>query len=150
MERNRTLGLIVGGIAALSLIAIVIASLGDDTVSLDPDSPEGVVQAYVTAVADGDWAVAHSFFSGDLAERCTVSELSFERMDDVARVSIDDVSMTGQTAVVDVVVTHATVGDPLSTSTWDEDVTFVLIDDEGGWVFDEISWPYFPCRWDEP
>jgi hypothetical protein len=149
MDRNRTLGFVVGGIAAVSLIVIVIAALGEDTASFDPDSPEAVVQGYVTAVADGDWAEAHSFFTADLAERCTVSELSVERMDDVARVSIDDVSITGQSAVVDVTVTHSSVDDPLSTSTWDEDVTFVLVD-EGGWVFDEISWPYFPCRWDEP
>ncbi len=149
MDRNRTLGMVVGGIAAVSLIVIVIAALTDEPITLDPDTPEGVVQAYVTAVADGDWAEAQSFFTADLAERCTVSDMASGRMDDVARVSIDDVSVSGQQAVVDVTVTHSSADDPLSTSTWDEGVTFVLTD-EGGWVFDEISWPYFPCRWDEP
>jgi hypothetical protein len=149
MDRNRTLGIVVGGIAAVSLIVIVVAALTDEPVTLDPDTPEGVVQAYVTAVADGDWTEAHSFFTAALADRCTVSDIAVGRMDDVARVSIDDVSITAQQAVVDVTVTHSSVDDPLSTSTWDEDVTFVLID-EGGWVLDEISWPYFPCRWDEP
>ena len=149
MERNRKLALIVGGIAAISLVAVVVAALGGEPVALDPETPEGVVQAYVTAVADEDWMEVRSFLNAELADKCDVSELSVERFDDVSRVSIEDVSIDDDIAVVDVVITHASADNPLSASTWDEDATFVLID-EGGWVFEEISWPYFPCRWDEP
>jgi hypothetical protein len=149
MERNTKLGLIVGSIAAISLLAVVIAALTGEPVTLDPETPEGVVQGYVTAVADEDWAEVRSFLSADLADRCDLSELSLGRIDEVSRVSIDDVSISGDVAVVDVIITHASADDPLSASTWDESATFVLID-EDGWTFDEVSWPYFPCRWDEP
>jgi hypothetical protein len=149
MERNTKLGLIIGSIAAVSLIAVVVAALSDEPVVLDPETPEGVVQAYVTAVADEDWAEVRSYLSADLADRCDLSELALGRVDEISRVSIDDVSIDGDVAVVQVVITHASADDPLSTSTWDEDATFVLVD-EGGWIFDEMSWPYFPCRWDEP
>ncbi len=149
MERNTKLGLIVGSIAAISLIAVIIAALSGEPAALDPDTPEGVVQAYVTAVADEDWAEVRTFLSEDLVERCDLTELSLGRVDEISRVSIDDVSISGDVAVVDVVITHTNVDDPLSTDTWDEDATFVLVD-EDGWIFDEMSWPYFPCRWDEP
>ena len=149
MERNTKLGLIVASTAAISLVAVVVAALSGDPVALDPETPEGVVQAYVTAVADEDWSEVQAFLSEDLRERCDLSELPLGRVDEISRVSIDDVSVSGDVAVVDVVITHASADDPLSTSTWDEDATFVLVD-EGGWIFDEMSWPYFPCRWDEP
>lgn len=141
--------MIVGGIASISLLAVIVAALSSEPVVLDPETPEGVVQAYVTAVAEEDWGEVRSFLNTELAQRCDVTELSGERLDDVSRVAIEDVSIDDDIAVVDVVITHASAGDPLSTSTWDEDATFVLID-EGGWVFEEISWPYFPCRWDTP
>lgn len=149
MERNRLLGLIVGAVAVLSLAVVVVSALGGEDPQLDRDTPEGVVQAYVTAIAEENWADAHALFTPELAERCRVSDLSLDRRDNISRVSIDDVQVTDSTAVVDVVVTYSEVGDPLTTSSWDEDVTFVLVD-EGGWVFDEVTWPYFPCRWDEP
>ncbi len=149
MERNTKLGLIVGSIAALSLVAVIVAALGGEPVTLDPDTPEGVVQAYVTAVADEDWVAVHSYLSADLAERCDLSELSLVRVQNISRVLIDDVSISGDLAVVDVVITYADANDPLAASTWDEEASFVLVD-EGGWIFDETSWPYFPCRWDEP
>jgi hypothetical protein len=133
----------------ISLIAVIIAALSGEPVVLDPETPEGVVQGYVTAVADEEWAAVRSYLTADLADRCDLSELSLGRVDEISRVSIDDVSISGDVAVVDVTITHSSADDPLSTSTWDEDATFVLID-EGGWIFDEMSWPYFPCRWDEP
>ncbi len=149
MERNTKLGLIVVSIAVISLIAVIVAALSGEPAVLDPETPEGVVQAYVTAVADEDWAEVRSLLSADLVERCDLSELSVGRVDEISRVSIDDVSISGDIAVVNVVITHVSADDPLSTSTWDEEASFVLVD-EDGWIFDEMSWPYFPCRWDEP
>lgn len=144
MNRNKMLGIASGVVVLLSIVVLVIATLTNETEVLDPTSPEGVVQQYVAAVADEDWAAAHELFSPDLAERCTVSEMSGRRTDNVSRVSIDDVSRVDDTAIINVTITYASVDDPLYTSTWDDRVTFVLIESDG-WSFDEVSWPYFDC-----
>lgn len=144
MNRNKTLAIVSGVVVLLSIVVLVIATLTNKPEVLDSGSPEGVVQQYVSAVADEDWAAAHGLFTPDLAERCTVSDMSRRRTDDVSRVSIDDISRVDDTAIVDVTITYASVDDPLYTSTWDDRVIFVLVD-SGGWAFDEVSWPYFDC-----
>lgn len=144
MNRNKMLGIVSGVVVVLSMVVLVIANVTNEPTVLDPASPEGVVQQYVSAVADEDWSAAHALFTPELADRCTVSEMSGRRTNNVSRVSIDDVSRADDTAIVNVTITHASLDDPLYTSTWDDRVTFVLVD-SGGWAFDEVSWPYFDC-----
>lgn len=145
MNHNRKLAIVSGIVVVASIVVLAIAALMNDPAVLDPDSPEGVVQQYVQAVADEDWPAARSFFMPELADRCTIADLAQSRVDNVSRVSIDDVSRADGQAVVSVVITYSSADDPLSTSTWDDRVTFVLVD-SGGWAFEEVSWPYFPCE----
>ena len=145
MNNNRKLAIVSGLVVVVSIAVLAIAALVNDPVVLDPDRPEGAVQQYVQAVADEDWATARSFFTPELADRCTLADVSQSRVDNVSRVSIDDVSRAEGRAVVSVVITYTSADDPLSTSTWDDRVTFVLVD-SGGWAFEEVSWPYFPCE----
>ena len=150
MERNRYVGITLGAIVVLALAVIGISALVSEPVTLDPDTPEGAVQAFVTAITDERWVDARTLLDRDLAERCDVADLSQARGDDVSRVVIDDVTTSDGSAVVAVTITHTSTDSPLSPSSWDEDVVFVLATEDGSWVIDEMSWPYAPCRWETP
>ncbi len=150
MERNRYVGVAIGAIVLLALAVVGISALVSEPVTLDPDSPEGVVQSFVIAINEDRWADARSHLDRDLTERCEVADLSLARGEDVSRVVIDDVSMSDGSAVVAVTITHTSTDNPLNPSSWDEDVVFVLATEDGGWVIDEMSWPYAPCRRETP
>lgn len=150
MERNRTVGLGIAAAVVLALSVIVISSLAREPASFDSDSPEGVVQSYVTALIDERWSDARSHLDEELRDRCDATELARARTEDVSRVSIDDVSTTDGSSIVDVTITHSSLNDPLNPSTWDQEVSYTLIREVDRWVVDEIGWPYPPCRLDTP
>ena len=150
MERNRIVGIGIGAAVVLALATIVISALVREPASLDPDTPEGVVGSYVTALIDERWADARSHLDEELRDRCDPSELARARVDDVSRVSIDDVTTTNGSAIVDVTITHSSLNDPLNPSSWDQELSYTLVREDGRWVVDEIGWPYPPCRLDTP
>lgn len=150
MERNRFVGIALGGVVVIALAVIGISAVVSEPVSFDPDTPEGTVQTFVTAITEERWVDARSVLDRDLMARCDVADLSQVRGDDVSRVVIDDTTTTDDSAVVSVTITHTSTGNPLNPSSWDEDVTFVLASEDGAWVIDEMSWPYPPCRWETP
>lgn len=145
MNQRRIFGAAIGGLVIISLIAAVAISQSQSPETIDPATPEGAVQSYVRSVIDEDWVLAESHFTTALAERCSYSDAVGRRTEDIARVSIDNVSISDDSAVVSVVMTHSD-DDPLSTSTWEEDVVFALVPEDGSWRLDEVVWPYFGCE----
>jgi len=150
MERNRIVAIALGAAIVLSLVLLGVSALMEEPVSLDPDTPEGVVQSFVVAIAEERWVDARSLLDSELAEACEVSDLSMARDQDISRVMIVGVSETDGSAIVDVTIVHTSLDNPINPSTWDEDVPFILAIEDGGWVIDELSWPYVPCRVEKP
>lgn len=150
MERNRIVAIVLGGAIVLSLVLLGVSALIEDPVSLDPDTPKGVVQSFVVAIAEERWIDARSLLDAELTEACEVSDLSMARDQDISRVVIDGVSETDGSAIVEVTIVHTSLDNPINPSTWDEDVSFILSFEDGGWVIDELSWPYVPCRAEKP
>lgn len=150
MERNRIVAIALGAAIVLSLVLLGVSALMEDPVSLDPDTPEGVVQSFVVAIAEERWVDARSLLDSELAEACEASDLSMARDQDISRVVIDGVSDTDGSVAVDVTIVHTSLDNPIDPSTWDEDVSFILTTEHDGWVIDELSWPYVPCRVENP
>lgn len=150
MERNRIVVIALGAAIVLSLVLLGVSALMEEPVPLDPDTPEGVVQSFVVAIAEERWVDARSLLDSELTEVCEVSDLSMARDQGISRVVIDGVSDTDGSAVVDVTIVHTSLDNPINPSTWDEDVSFILAIEDGGWVIDELSWPYVPCRAERP
>ena len=150
MERNRIVAVALGAAIVVSLVLLGVSALMEDPVPLDPDTPEGVVQSFVVAIAEERWLDARTLLDSELAEACEVSDLSLAGGEDISRVVIDGVSQDERSAVVDVTIVHTSLDNPINPSTWDEDVSFILTIEDGGWVIDELSWPYVPCRVEKP
>ncbi len=104
MNQNRKLAIAAVVVVLTSVVVLAISALSSDPTVLDPASPEGVVQQYVTAVTDEDWVAARALFTPGLADKCTVSDMSQSRMDNVSRVSIDDVSQSDGSAIIKVII----------------------------------------------
>lgn len=134
--------LIIGGVVILTvlLLAVIAIVAGGRTVELDPDSPEGVVQRYTQAVIDGDLATAEALMvDGRDCER-------FEDpyIDNDLRVTLGDVRVTGDSAVVEVTVGYGG-GDPFSPYDYSDRSRFLLRESDGAWLIDETPWPFWTC-----
>ena len=71
MSTNRSLLYILAGILALVVLAVVAVLLaeGRGPASFPPGSPQDVVQRYLAAWDDGDYAEAYGYFSTNVQSR---------------------------------------------------------------------------------
>lgn len=136
--------LMIGGIVILVVVALAIAVVigGGRTATLDPASPEGVVQRYVSALLSGDTAAAIS-----LATDIDDCEFQIqEPLEDDLRVTLGTVDIQGDRAVVDVSISWPSgdpVLDPYSSS---QRARFHLIQVNGEWMIENSPWPFWVCN----
>lgn len=137
---GRALGIVIGALVVLAAVAAVIASLRPAP-RWDVSTPQGTVQAYLSAVVDGDAARAAGFL--DPAGSCGASDL--DRVGDVriGRVDLVATHVDGASARVEVAVT-APADDPLGGSV-PESHTFRLTRSSAGWRLVGIPWPLYTC-----
>lgn len=137
---NRTLGFIV---AAIVVVGIVFASVASSwTVSeRDPKSPEGVVQAYMSAVMDHRIDAALALL--EPGTQCTAENYQQAYVDASSRVDLVDVRTSGDSADVHVRIEHSN-GDPFG-GTWNEDQYLALIRVNGDWRIHGMPYPLYNC-----
>lgn len=133
------------GVALAALIAVAFALNAFGVTEYDPDSPEGVVQAYLNAVLDGDEDIARQYLSPALRERCEDGDDFFRFRDERdARVALTETRLTDDGAVVDVRVTEGSP-DLFDSSAYTHEESYRLIETEDGWLIDQHSWPWYGC-----
>jgi hypothetical protein len=126
------------------VVAAVATSLRPPA-QLDPNTPEGTVQAYLLALRDKDWEKAHSLLSADLRDECRVEDL-VNIAETPSRAVIEEVTAAGSVTNVSVRITEVYYDDPLTPSAYDLTVDYVLRQEEGRWALTEVGWPYFYCE----
>ncbi len=137
--------LIWAGVALLGLVAVAFALNTFGVTEYDPDSPEGVVQAYLTAVLEGEDETASRYLSPALRERCDEDDEFFRFRDEPdARVALTETRLTDGGAVVDVRVTEGSP-DLFGSSAYTHEESYRLIETEDGWLIDQRSWPWYGC-----
>jgi hypothetical protein len=139
---NRVLLLVVAAIAVIATVAGVLAANRAGP-TYDPSTPEGTVQAYLTAVIDGDHDRAAGFLAAGSA--CSVTDLDTTTLPDGVRVTLRDVQVTGDTARVDVEVALPS-GDLLGGSETFERHSIRLARSSGTWLLTGEPWPMTGCR----
>lgn len=133
--------LMVGAIVVVAVLALAVVAIlmGGDTLSLDPNSPEGVVQQYTQALLDGDRGTAEAL----TAEDSDCERYGDPFVDDI-RVTLGEVRITGDGAVVEVTISQ-TNGDPFSGYDVSDRSMFQLTRVEGSWRIDASPWPFSTC-----
>ena len=138
---NRILAIVVLVVAAVGIGAAVVTAT-HDVPTYDRGRPEGVVQAYLTAVIDGDRDAAVACLEQD--SQCTVDDLDRAFVPDGVRIVLRDTSVDGDTAQVFVDVTGSS-GGPLDSSEYTEQHTFRLRQADGDWRITGRPWPMYDC-----
>ena len=137
---NRVLAIVVGLVVLLAVVAGVLAA-NRTVADHDRSTPEGVVQAYVVAVIDGD----HEEAAGLLAEdsSCDVGDLESSYAPEVDRVVLRDSEVDGDQARVEVETVSAE--GPFGAFDYSERHTFRLERTGTGWRITGRPWPLFEC-----
>lgn len=143
---NRIL-LWTGAVVGVLLAAAAAVTYTRDA-ALDPETPEGVVQSYLSAMIDGRRGKARTYLSDRLRREC-VLESSYYLRDGSYRIEWLDTNIEGRTAYVDVRVTEEWPLEPSSARY----PLFVLAyqeegEDGGSWRITHQGWPWHRCSED--
>ena len=140
---NRTLVVILSVIASLVIVSLVVVFSRGEPESLDPSTPEGVVQRYAVAVIGGDEIAAAAYLTEGALSRCekdfaggTPGDIRITLLSTEERASSADVR-------VSIVTTYegGLFGPSESTT---EDV-FDLVTVDGEWRIDNAPWDLTIC-----
>ena len=138
---SRILAVVVLVVAVIGVVAAVVTATRD-VPTYDRGTPQGVVQAYVTAVVDGDHDAAAAFLAPESS--CTVDDLDRAFVPDGVRIVLRDTRVDGGTAQVEVDVAMP-AGGPLDSAEFTEQHTFRLRQSDGDWRITGRPWPMFDC-----
>jgi len=139
---NRVLAGVVGGIAVLAVLAAVFAATRPAT-RYDGGTPQGAVQAYLSAVLTKDDARAAGYFAAD--SRCDVADLDRSWVPESSRVDLVSTTVDGDTARVDVRINVSAGTGPFDDVST-EDRTFRLTRSGGRWLLTGVPWPLYDCE----
>ena len=136
------LAVVVGGMIVLAAVVLGLSTTRS-TAEYDPSSPEGTVQAYVSAVVEGDYDEAGGLLAAD--STCHVEDFDRIGTVDQVRVSLVDSQIETDTARVTVAVTTSAGGGPFDTSEYTENHILRLARSGQGWRISGIPWPLYTC-----
>ncbi len=140
MNHDRILKIFAAVLLLLFLLGTLITSK-EATLNLDPKSPDGTVQKYLTALFKGDHPTAAKFFAPE--NLCTVQDLDRVYSSDAARAVLVKTEITGTSANVSVRVEYQS-SDPFGTDRGDTH-TFQLSHTGDRWLLRNIPWPLYEC-----
>lgn len=137
---NQVLAIIVG-VVIIAVVVVMVFSTTRSVVRLNPGTPQGTVQAYLSAVFEGQNLKAAELLAPESG--CKVQDLDRAYVIKNARVDLVKTEIDGESAQVWVRVEIPTSGPFESFMT--EDHTFRLNHINQGWLLTGIPWPLYNC-----
>lgn len=139
---NRVLAVVVGVVVLLAAIAGVVAA-NRTAPTLDPGTPQGVVQEYLKAVLKGDYPAAAALLSP--TSGCTSSDVSSTSFSDSARIVLKDTAVDGDTAVVTVDVTEGADSGPFGDTGYTHTERITTQREGSTWMITGSPWLLYRC-----
>jgi hypothetical protein len=139
---NRVLAALVGAVVLVAVVAGVVVA-NRTPPQFDPHTPQGVVQAYLKAVLDGDHSRAADLLSP--SSGCGESDLALAAVPESARIVLDDAVVDGDRAVVTVKVTEGSGDELFGSSAYTHSERITLQRDAGVWQIAESPWLLSGC-----
>jgi hypothetical protein len=134
------LGIVGGsvGLIAIGIVAVVLAARGPAPPAVDPDSPVGVVQAYLEAVRSGDSPRARGLLTTSARETFDRQKESHPRPVQAGgtqrRILIEPVETGPERAEVKVTVSRTSArSEPFSTGAYHQELNARLVREGGAW-----------------
>jgi hypothetical protein len=141
---KRTRGVLIAllaGVALVIVIALIAVFTRGGTATLDPESPEGVVQQYSQAVIEGDTPAAIELLIPEIAEDCRRTGGG----DGDHRVTLTETTVNGDSARVEVVIATVYGSGPLGPDEYESDGVFQLEQVGGQWLIATTPWELTVC-----
>lgn len=140
-ERDKTLGVILAIIGVAVVIALAVVFLRGAPETLDPATPEGVVQAYTVAVLDQDRPSALSHLVPELAKDCGPTDAGLAGL----RMTLVSSTVRATSATVRVTLTTNSGAGPLGNSEYSNEDSFTLQKVGDVWLIDTAPWQLTIC-----
>lgn len=142
-KANVFLAAAVGVIFVIAVVAAVVA-VRRDPVVLDPGSPEASVQAYLAALAAGDYTAALDQLAED--SECGLDDLTAGYVPESLEVVLVSSKFDSAGAVVTVRVTEFYGEGLFESSGYSHNESLLLSEEAGGWRLRGTPWPMYECR----
>lgn len=139
---DRVLAAVVGALVLLAVLAGVLAA-NRDAPELDPQSPEGVTQAFLEAAFDADDETAAELLSP--TSGCDVSDVGQAYLPDDVRVVLEGAEVDGDRAVVTLAVTDVYGDGLLGSSEYEHTERARLAREDGAWRLTALPWLLPSC-----
>lgn len=133
---------VVLAVLVVAVAAAAIISSRRPAPELDPQTPEGVVQAFFRAIGADDWQGARALLSTSLQSECDAADLASSNYE-FSQVVLEDQSTAGDETFISVSVVRVEGTDPLSPSRFEDRLDFALIEEGGTAKISILPWPFF-------
>ena len=137
---RRVLSVLVVITVLLAAVAAYLSSTTENT-KYSPNTPEGVVQLYLTAAIEGKNDKAVNYLSSN--SECSASDLDRSWMPESVRVNLGNTDTDGATVYVDTLIDISS-GGPFDDY-YTEKHSFRLVKESGNWRIQGIPWPMYSC-----
>ena len=141
------LGIVVGAalLIVVSIVVVLIARQAPPPAPPDPDSPAGVVSAYVDAMRTGDYERARSYLT--VEQRALSQTHSWPTYapsnDNTTRIIVETTREDVTSADVQITISrYSSRPGPFSTSASHRDLTAHLVREDGAWRISPALEPY--------
>ena len=141
---DRTLLVVLLIVAALVVVALVVVLVrGATRETLDPSTPEGVVQLYSRAIIDGDELAAGQYLSTSPHD----CEFFYDDELDNIRLTLKDTTISGEHATVCVSVTtsYGGGGGLFGNGEYSTDDEFLLVKSDDRWLVSSTPYEFDSC-----
>lgn len=137
---NFYLTVLIAGVLAIAVIAAIFS--GNSARTLNPGSPEKIVQKYLQSLTDGRNDLAAKQFSKESS--CATEDIDRAYIWPSSQITLLKSEVTGDSAIVEVSVERRT-DTFMDSGTLGEQAVFRLIKESGQWRISGIPWPLYDC-----
>jgi hypothetical protein len=128
-------------VAIVVVIALIAVFVRREPVQYDENTPEGIVQRYSQAVADGDIDTALGYLVPEVADDCDLIPTNTQDR----RVTLLDTAEREDTATVEVLVVTVYGSGPLGSDEYESEGAFNLVKDGDAWLIRTAPWELVVC-----
>lgn len=135
-------------VVAVAIVAVVVTTVREPR-TYPADTPEGVVQRYLQAVADGDRDAALDLYAPQIRQRCEDEDLGPRPFPEERRSFDADLlgreRVDADTVDVRVRITEFSGEPPFDSGSYDHTEVYRVTEADGNWGLTDVSWPYYVC-----
>lgn len=140
---NRTSLILLGTTVLLVVLAFVVVLTRGVGAPVDPNSPAGVVQSYVTSLLAGDQKQAAALLTAKALKDCPHGAIHDDQSE--LRVALLSTKLTDSGATVLVSITETRIRGPFGLGESGYEDSFVMVPRQDSWAIDSAPWPLLAC-----